>query len=632
MKNLKIEKQKINESFQHNEKYAYGEVRSFKEFKELKNNIPDYFLVDLKNKKIVAGYAAYNVPNYGIYTGNKNKSGYEIWNRSTMKNPEPYLNQFPLDYEDKNNWLVVDPRLNEGENYSNKFAAWFTGTVLNSVKHPEYGKNQLTPEQIKMSPDDYKNKLYKAIKKAFDAGDLDEEIYTQHESKMSLEDYLARVKKLVDKTTFDDQDFYDHMIDCFIEGKTPEVCAKFNESQINEQEAYTKADLEKYFDDWLAWWYWDEDVNGFTFSVFVPAIKTEVYLLLRHVDLKEGIKETTFVIELPNESGTVLRGVPNILSFFKNNGLKKLGKLKSTKDLDSLLDKFGFDMYESESSSLNESESTWTKLKAITEAKRIQVKRKYTEIHPAKYVGERARVRNEIIKYLGSNQLMTEDEFEDLLSKNAKHPLLWKKRNRDVYEQGEDGYIRLSKKGYRIFGGLNSVNEAEYIDALNAIETDGFVDAFIVNKIDIKDTDFQYLRKKYVKTYEAITKYLKSKYPTEFMEIEEDFDAVITDFKNFEEFKSLMNDKEFQKLRARYLEIRNNLYDYTESKVNESNLAVDLIDVWTIKDKSKLASVLKYLQANNVEFEYNPKNSSVEIIDVSNLTPKGLEELQKMLK
>lgn len=281
--------------------------------------------------------------------------------------------------------------------------------------------------------------------------------------------------------------------------------------------------------------------------------------------------------------------------------------------------------------SLNESESTWTKLKAITEANRIQVKRKYTEVHPAKYVGERARVRNEIIKYLGSNQLMTEDEFEDLLSKNAKHPLLWKKRNRDVYEQGEDGYIRLSKKGYRIFGGLNSVNEAEYIDALNAIETDGFVDAFIVNKIDVKDSDFQYLRKKYVKTYEAITKYLKSKYPTEFMEIEEDFDAVITDFKNFEEFKSLMNDKEFQKLRARYLEIRDNLYDYTESKVNESNLEVDLIDVWTINDKSKLASVLKYLQANNVEFEYNPKNSSVDIIDVSNLTPKGLEELQKML-
>lgn len=328
------------------------------------------------------------------------------------------------------------------------------------------------------------------------------------ESKVSLEDYSARVKKLVDKTTFDDQDFYDHMIDCFIEGKTPEVCAKFK----------------------------------------------------------------------------------------------------------------------------NESESTWTKLKAITEANRIQVKRKYTEIHPAKYVGERARVRNEIIKYLGSNQLMTEDEFEDLLSKNAKHPLLWKKRNRDIYEQGEDGYIRLSKKGSRIFGGLNSVNEAEYIDALNAIETDGFVDAFIVNKIDVKDTDFQYLRKKYVKTYEAITKYLKSKYPTEFMEIEEDFDAVITDFKNFEEFKSLMNDKEFQKLRASYLEVRDNLYDYTESKVNESNLDVDLIDVWIIKDKSKLSSVLKYLQANNVEFEYNPKNSSVEIIDVSNLTLKGLEELQKMLK
>jgi len=92
--------------FPHKEEYAHGEVRSFKEFKELKNSLPEYFLVDLKNKKIVAGYAAYNVPNYGIYTGNKNKSGYEIWHRSTMKNPDPYLNQFPLDYEDENNWLT----------------------------------------------------------------------------------------------------------------------------------------------------------------------------------------------------------------------------------------------------------------------------------------------------------------------------------------------------------------------------------------------------------------------------------------------------------------------------------------------------------------------------------------------
>lgn len=49
---------------------------------------------------------------------------------------------------------------------SNKFASWFTGTCLNGVRHPRYGSNQVTHQQIKYSPGEYKTALYKEIKEA----------------------------------------------------------------------------------------------------------------------------------------------------------------------------------------------------------------------------------------------------------------------------------------------------------------------------------------------------------------------------------------------------------------------------------------------------------------------------------
>ena len=72
--------------------------------------------------------------------------------------------------------------VNEGKSYSNKFSAWFTGTVLNSVKHPTYGKHQLTPDQIEKSSGDYKNKLFKAIDMAVKNGDITPNIIRKNES------------------------------------------------------------------------------------------------------------------------------------------------------------------------------------------------------------------------------------------------------------------------------------------------------------------------------------------------------------------------------------------------------------------------------------------------------------------
>lgn len=75
-----------------------------------------------------------------------------------------------------------DESVNEGKTYSNKFAAWFTGTVLNTVKHPTYGKHQLTADQIEKSPGDYKNKLFKAIEVAVKNGDITPDVIRKNES------------------------------------------------------------------------------------------------------------------------------------------------------------------------------------------------------------------------------------------------------------------------------------------------------------------------------------------------------------------------------------------------------------------------------------------------------------------
>jgi len=61
------------------------------------------------------------------------------------------------------------------------FLSWFTGSSLNTVKHPTYGLHKITPQQIKYSGGKYKNALYAAVKKAFKNGTLSIEEYDKHD-------------------------------------------------------------------------------------------------------------------------------------------------------------------------------------------------------------------------------------------------------------------------------------------------------------------------------------------------------------------------------------------------------------------------------------------------------------------
>lgn len=88
----------------------------------------------------------------------------------------------------------------ESKTYSIYFVAWFTGTSLCSVKHPEFGKHQLTPEQVKLSSGEYKNKIYKNIEKAIKNGDITESDIEKHSKRIIKESKDADLSEYTNVT------------------------------------------------------------------------------------------------------------------------------------------------------------------------------------------------------------------------------------------------------------------------------------------------------------------------------------------------------------------------------------------------------------------------------------------------
>ena len=90
----------------------------------------------------------------------------------------------------------------------------------------------------------------------------------------------------------------------------------------------------------------------------------------------------------------------------------------------------------------------------LKEGKKIQIKRKYTENHPASTVGKTASVRNEILKAV-KDGVLTEEEFTKILSKVSKSPNRWRSSNSKYFFVSEDG-VKLSKWGLRILSELDT--------------------------------------------------------------------------------------------------------------------------------------------------------------------------------
>jgi len=97
----------------------------------------------------------------------------------------------------------------------------------------------------------------------------------------------------------------------------------------------------------------------------------------------------------------------------------------------------------------------------INERKSITLKRKYTENHPAMEVGMTAKVRNKVLTAI-SDGLVTQDEFDRILSELSGDSKRWFKRNARYFNVSEDG-ISLSKFGKRALDAI-SVNEDETVD------------------------------------------------------------------------------------------------------------------------------------------------------------------------
>jgi len=108
----------------------------------------------------------------------------------------------------------------------------------------------------------------------------------------------------------------------------------------------------------------------------------------------------------------------------------------------------------------------------LEEGKKIQIKRKYTENHPAQTVGKTANVRNEILKAV-KDGVITEEEFTKILSKLSTSPKRWRTTNSKYFFVSEEG-IKLSKWGRRI---LSEVEEAPKLKAFPVHEATVTMDA-----------------------------------------------------------------------------------------------------------------------------------------------------------
>jgi len=95
----------------------------------------------------------------------------------------------------------------------------------------------------------------------------------------------------------------------------------------------------------------------------------------------------------------------------------------------------------------------------ITE-KKVAVKRRYTENHPAKYVSTSAKVRNTVLDAIGDG-VITEEEMDKILSEIQAHKR-WVSRNSKLFSiTEEDGVkkISLSNHGKRIRTLTRELNE-----------------------------------------------------------------------------------------------------------------------------------------------------------------------------
>lgn len=108
----------------------------------------------------------------------------------------------------------------------------------------------------------------------------------------------------------------------------------------------------------------------------------------------------------------------------------------------------------------------------LSEGKKIQIKRKYTENHPAQTVGKTANVRNAVLKAIADG-LVTREEFSKILSELSTSSSQWSSRNRKYFNVSEEG-IKLSKWGRRILAELDETPKTAEVNEKIKVTKDKF--------------------------------------------------------------------------------------------------------------------------------------------------------------
>lgn len=110
--------------------------------------------------------------------------------------------------------------------------------------------------------------------------------------------------------------------------------------------------------------------------------------------------------------------------------------------------------------------------------RKLTIKRKYTDLHPAKEVGASAKVRNKVLEAIKDGKI-TKAEFDKLVSEFSKDARRWLQRNAQYFNVSEDG-ISLSKSGSRILNQIKTNTEPK----MRKLVMESFSDFVALNSVN----------------------------------------------------------------------------------------------------------------------------------------------------
>ena len=261
--------------------------------------------------------------------------------------------------------------------------------------------------------------------------------------------------------------------------------------------------------------------------------------------------------------------------------------------------------------------------------RKITLKRRYTENHPAQTVGKTAAIRNKMLEAV-KNGRITQEQFNNILKEYSNDSSRWMKRNAKFFNVSEEG-VTLTKYGTKA---LSSLLESTNIEEGNAFgdavrkakeagekefEFEG--ETYKVEEADVHSIQegraFAAAAKKAKDAGDAEFEFNGKKFPVTIKEKEE----VVTEWlhTNFSNFTSTLNEAFSSQLLASLFKKENGKLDNSLAKAfyGKAKIAMDKVQdedlITTTPDaayKSKGGNTITfYISDNDKENPYAPDDS-----------------------